>query len=321
MLIKTISEIKQHLKVNTTQTTNAFLPFISDAQDKYLRPVIGDALLDALEAYYNAPEDGETPGEGESTTEALQALLPYVQKPLARFIYFMAAPHLDLNVGETGFTVSQTQGLGIASSDRVKRYIDSLEKLGWDGIEILLRFLEKNASDYPEWTASDEYTLQLRNFINSAEEFDKYVNIDKSRLKFIRMRQLMDDIENTKIKDSISSALADEILAEIKAGNVSEANNVILPFIRRAIANYTMADFRDSIEQDTYLAEREKENLQRYKRFELMGDNYLAQVKKIMNENIDSYPDYAASDEYDSEKTGYTAVENEENTGTCALGV
>ena len=308
-LIKSIEEFKKFIRTGGSINLEGIIASIPDAQDKYLRDILGSELLTDLDEWHNLDE-GIQP-----TVAAYETILPYAQRALARFTLFLASPELDVILTDSGIGVVSTDNLTPASSDRVKKYDQSNEKRGWDNIETLLRFLEANQDDYPEWVSSDAYTKAIRNLVNSAEEFDSIVNIDKSRLYFSRIRNLIDDADLLHIKPTISSELFDSILDQIKGSNVSEENQKILPFLRRAEVFYTAIE---SLDREKYDGTGVQINLQFMQRdidnYTRKAEQYLSEARKILDNNPDDYPEYRDSDVYvgltDDGDTNYRTFDN-----------
>lgn len=301
-LFKTLEEIQAYYKVNGTQKLSSLEGFERDALEKYIRRYTGQALLDEIVEWYAAKDD-----ENNTANEELEALLPYVQNAAIKFTYFLAAPSLDLQITEQGFVVANTGNISPASKDRVSTFRQSLESLAWDAVESLLKFLEKNKEDYDFWTESDAYTIQTGLFINTAEEFNKHVNIDDSVLKFLEMKQTIEDVEFLSVYPEISSELAEGIKEEIKSDDVSDSNKKILPYIKKAVANLTayecgMGD-----------------------RFNKTGRHYLMEAKKIIDATPSDYPLYASSATYLSQiesasATPYQRIENSEESSIFIMG-
>ncbi len=274
--------------------TASFLPFVLDAQKKYIAPYLGDDQLAALDDYYNADEP--------DPDEALDALLPYAQNALAKFTIALGAPSFDTILTESGFAIVSNTNLAPASRDRVQNFINSMLDLGWNEIETMLRFLEENKDDYDDWTASTAYTVFTGSFIKTAVDFDAIVRIDQSRLKFMQMKPFMDNVELLRIEPVISKEMATDIKASIISGDTSAAYTAILANIQRAVANFTM--FTETKE----------------KKYEEMGDAFLAEVKKTIDGSPDDYALYTASDCYDAEKTSYRNFENKEENKIFSMG-
>jgi hypothetical protein len=213
----TLETASKYLKLTTTLSEKNFTPFIGDALERYLRPFLGDDLIKLLWDSFN----------GDSTEEdkaRLDELMLKVEAPLSRFTFLVAAPSLDINVGQSGFTTAGGGNMVPASEARVKRFTESIEQLGWDGVETVLRFLEQNKTDYPEWVDSDAYKSFTRGFIRSAEKFNAYVDIDGSRLRFFRLRQAMDLIEALQVEPLLGLELLTTLKLEDLEGNVYAEN-------------------------------------------------------------------------------------------------
>lgn len=292
-LIKDLTTLQKYVKVSSAFKVDSFKPFIVDAQIKYLSPHLGDTLLEALDTWYNAA----TP----QTNAAYTALLPYVQAAVAKFTLAVGAPSNDTVLTESGFAVIMNQNLAPASTARVQSFVDSMLNLGWNEVEQMLRFLEKNKANYSSWTSSSAYTEFTGSFITTAVEFDKIIRIDQSRLKFMQLKPIMDDVELLRIEPVISKAMADDIKAKVITGILGTYSN-ILPMIKRAVANFTFfADTKD-------------------KKYEELGDAYLSEVKLVIDATPTDYPLYAASTNYDADKTSYKSFENKEDNKFFVMG-
>ena len=94
MLLKTVAEIRNYLKIDITNKIDSISPYITDAENKYIKQYIGDDMYSTLNTYHNATSPTPDP--------ALDALLSYVQYALAKFTFYLATPHLDLRIMESG---------------------------------------------------------------------------------------------------------------------------------------------------------------------------------------------------------------------------
>jgi hypothetical protein len=286
-LIKNIEEFRLYLKADVSNEMESLLPFVKNTQDDYIKDILGEELFDKMEAWYNADPAVEN--------SKYKELLPFIQDALAKFTVYVAAPSIDTRLSAMGFEVSMTATSAPASKERVKAIRDSMLELGWQQIEKLQVFLLKNKGDYTDWVGSDAYIKFTEVFIKTAEEFNKYVNIDKSRLKFEGFRTDMKNVETLQIESTISKALADTIKEEVLANNVSTANKVILPNILKATANLTAFEAEMGL------------------KYKNIGEHYLSTIREIIDKNPDNYPLYKASDIYEADRTSYYYENSAEN--------
>lgn len=288
MLITT-EQAKEHLKINATLSEESFAPFIPDASEKYIKPFLGKTLFSNLEAWAETKELDDPP--------YLYNLYNKVIPVLARFTLLIAAPHLDVNIGESGFTVSGSATLVPASTDRVKRFTQSTEKLAWDNMETLLRFLEENKANYPEWVNSDAYTMAKKNLINSAAEFNSYVYIDNSRLTFHKLRSHIDNVEITTVAPLISEELYYYLIEKLKEDpvNISAKEKTLLNYLKACIANKVATNQLDKPMDDIF-------------------SFYFNKAREYINLHADDFPLYRDSKANDQAETPFPGFDNNEES-------
>ena len=301
-LITTVDQLKTYLNVVGTFDPDSVLPFVNDAQQKYLGRHLGAALLAELEGFVTnnlVPDWEGIPLQMVSVY--IRVLLPYVENPLAAFAFFQAAPSLDIKITDSGFAVVSTANLAPASAERVKNFRASMEQTGFDRLESMIRFLEANKEHYPSWVNSEGYSWSTSGFITHADMFDQFVPIAQSRLRFQQLRPTMDNVELLQIEPVISTALAEKIRAESRSGVFTAPVKAILPLLRRAVAYLTAGKDIDPKHTGT-------------------GEMYLAQVKKILDANPSDYPEYAESVCYDPTRTSYGNFTNTEDLSVYVFG-
>jgi hypothetical protein len=301
-LFSTTAEFQQYINVVGTLNIESLKPYEQDSREKYLRPYLGTTLLKEIVDFQT---DNTVPVwadmDEDEVSDAITNLLPYVLSPLAAFMVYEAAPALDVKVTESGFAVISNTSLSPASAERVKNFRAQMEQTGFGRIETLLRFLEQYQYNYPGWAASEAYSQSTRNFINTTELFDSIVNIEQSRLRFMRMRPTMDNVEILQVEPVISKDLADMIRDQVRTSELTEENEALLIPLRRAVAYLTAG-----IDMDP--------------KYTQTGIAFLSEVKKILDAAPEDYPEYMASDCYDSTKTSYAAYENSEDSTVFQFG-
>jgi len=305
MIINSIEEINKFLRANSTLQPESIIPFVPDAIEQYLRPYAGDQLISDVEAL---ADDGTPSNEFLELTEEIQnALLWHCQAIVARFAFFLGAPSLDLQITESGFGVVSNSNLAPASKDRVKAFIDSVEKLGWTSIENFLKFLDEYKEllgDYHAAYNIPAYGAEYDLFINSALEFDRHFKIDKSRLFYQKIQPVVQMVEQLKIEPVISKELCEAMKAEVSGGSVLQRTRTILPYIKKAVIYFTVAEdlfsfFPKSLIEFKY-TELWKAFVQDEKvKYMAIGEKYLSMVKNVIVQNPDDYPEYVSSAVYE----------------------
>lgn len=311
-LIKTNAEIKRYLVTDASFDPESITPYLEPASEDVIK-VLGDAQYEELEDYY----------ESESTgIDELDALLPYVQRPLAYFAFLKALDVLNVNIGNNGIGIVSNSNLAPASKERVENLRRSIRDSAYSALETLLVFLEDNIDDYPLWEASDAYAYQYEYLISSAKKFDEMCKIGGSRLTFLEWRPTMADVEILEMVPQVSVEFMNELKEQIAAGTITENNLVVLPHLQKALAYLTAAASQEPSlgEGTTYsVTMRQFSDIQR-KQYKQKGMHYLMMAKTMMDAAPDDYATYAASDVYDATLTSYQRYENDGNLNVAVFG-
>lgn len=286
-LFTTIAEIQEYITVDIGSNTRTILPYIKQAE-KYTTEIIGRTLHQKLLEV----------AQGTSSVQKYVDLLDKVRLPLANFGYMLAIAKLNVNVGEKGFTVTETQNLAPASQWRVDAFKEAVELSGNDGLEQLIIYLEENVKYYPEWKQSRAYSYNKQFFINNAEEFNTTVKNDITRIKFLKLKPFIHIIEQAEIKKAISRAFFDELKKQILNNNVSNKNKTLLnEYIRPCVCYLAYDKLHES-------------GLEFAK---LEGTRYLEEMRNHLDENPDDYPIYKTSSCYVDPTSFKTEINNEDS--------
>lgn len=302
MLITT-EQIREHLSIPASFKDARFLPYIPDAEEKYIKPYIGAELFDLLDTWQETKDEEESP--------ELAALYPKVIPALARFVMLIAAPHLDLVLTDNGFGIVSGANILPASKERVARFEESTEKLAWDNIENLLRFLEENIADYPEWVESEAYTMQTENLINSAVKFNVFVNINSSRLAFHRMRKHISNVETMHVKPLISPALFDVLIGKIReAEELTDREAELLMHLQGFIANKVMAEDTNTNVDRPSIEERTGKVAADASYYDKIATFYYTSARELINTYPDDFEAYRDSEYYDAAVKPFSDYDN-----------
>lgn len=302
MLFKTSDEIKKYLPANAAFEFFQVEQFINQAEQQFIIPVLGETTFTALNDAYSI----------NSLTPDQDKLLDKVRYPLANYTYLQYIPFAQVAITASGIHIEVNDQKKTAFEWQINQLRQQLAEAADNGIESLYIFLEKNKAIYTDWAASAEKTILKECFINTAEEFNKYYNINSSRRLFRTIKGIMQQTEEN-ILAVICKHLFDAIKAEILAGTVSADNAALLKFINPAVAFFTVA--RALIQLDVKLT---PEGIQAFSTSERMtqevrtpaelqrianlshqltadAEAKLQQLRDFLHQNISSYPLYQSS--------------------------
>jgi hypothetical protein len=146
---------------------------------------------------------------------------------------------------------------------------------------------------------------------------------------FLTMMPQLEYFEEFDIKPSISEELFDKLISEAKKTEMGAAYEKIYKLLRHALANLTFAKSLDYLSNAIYaesiLLHYSAGNSERIetlrKDLYTTGIGYLNKARGIVLGNPDDYPEFKASDLYDSEITQVQPdYENDEDSHIAAFG-
>lgn len=227
MLINDETVLKAYLPVATNFDWSDIAPFVAIAEERDIIPFLSQAQYDLLIALTSPSGDN-------------QKLIQLSSRALAQTALLRMIPFRNLNLGKTGFTVTETEGTKVASQWRVEDLKSACLDNYFEGLEDMLRFLEEKKTTFTAWASSSSRTDFTKNFIWTADEFQTYCDIQRSRRVFLSLKPYMDRSDET-IKEVTGEGLYNELKTQLAAGSVSSNNQKLLPFIRYAVTNLAMA--------------------------------------------------------------------------------
>lgn len=157
---------------------------------------------------------------------------------------------------------------------RIKALIAGLNSKLSDAIEELIDYLEEETDYHDEWKGSPAFTLLSDTYIQTLREFRRYAAFTGfNRLDFVKFKPKLLEAINLRICPVISEDLSDQIIEQLRDGDLTIENTAILENLR-----YAMALFASSEEKS--------------------ATSYLMRVRKVIITTPDNYPAFKASSLY-----------------------
>ncbi len=308
MLFKLLSEIQQYIAVGNGTEFNRLKPHISNAETAYMRPLLGSALLDELQEYYDQPPTGTLTDVQEATAE----LITKVQKSLIHLAYWMGFQVLNATISDGGFkrTESPTsKGLFHYQETELKEYFKTA---GFNAMDEVLEYIETNIEHFNEFKASPNWSILKSAFIPDTKTFNAIIDIKSSRLTFLRLKSYTMLVEDLDVRPILGDAIFDEIKTEMVKDAPAAKVLAILPSIRKAVAFLSSAmlmeesgaDLTDkglyfestqgiTISGNTKQPAKIEQIAALAKRNRMYGDNYLDGLKSYLVGNATDWPTYS----------------------------
>jgi hypothetical protein len=232
MLFANITEIKTFLPIGAGNDFNRLKPHIANAENKYLKPLLGNNLFDEMQEFY----DTQYPLQPTEVQIATKTLLEKIQHALIHLAYFGGFDFLNTAVSDAGFQRTESEnlkGLYKYQEDNLKKYFSDA---GFNGLDDVLVFIEENISCFTEFKASENWTVLKDNFLPTVKTVENIpFNIHSSRLIFLSLKPHLAYIEDTSIKQTLGETIYGEIKAEMIKDSPAAKVISILPYIRKPL--------------------------------------------------------------------------------------
>lgn len=234
MLFSTIDEFKEHVPVNSGLKFATIKRDIKRVERKYLIPYLGQEQYDALNTAYNSGD----------VSDELDALLDYARDIVALFTLGQCLPIIQVQVSDAGIKSSDTDTEKSIAQWKVDDLSETYcQKLGWEAVEEMMKFLELHPDDYALWAADTEAsTIHKQFIINTTKDFGKHYWINDSPLTFKALEPSMRNVQLMDLNGWIGEDLLDRILTEISGeGDVSDDVEFILKWLKPMFANLVVS--------------------------------------------------------------------------------
>jgi len=233
-LINNLSQVLSAASINVSNTIDNWYPYIEEAQETFIRPVLGDPLYRQLQE--TADPTTREP-EKQPLDPRLVDLLDLVRKPLALYALWLGADEFGVSVSSQGIQVIETQTHKTAPQYRVQNLKENWIRRANTSMDLVLKFLDEHREDYPSYICQDA-ELFLRNTL----EFNSEVDIRESRRVFVALKPVIRSVERKYIRPALSAELFDELKSALKSNTELTCDQkALMELIRPALAHLTLA--------------------------------------------------------------------------------
>ena len=208
-LVKNIIDLKKHIAIDFIEGYEVLQPMIEDAERKLKKEYVGAGLWAKLVAEYASP--------GSETNKYVE-LLWFAQRIICNFALLDYVPEGQLDISTNGIRITTTNEKKTAFEWQIQKLEKKYSDTAYRNIELMLQFLNENIKKYDDWTSSAAYVANKGRFVNSAIEFHRFVDINKSHLTFLKLLATIDLVEDNIIRSMLGDEFYDELKERIKDG-------------------------------------------------------------------------------------------------------
>lgn len=226
--------------IEDIQVMRDIVPTIASASlDRYLRP-----LADAQRWFTDKIAGGELMARimEQKDMDPLPEIFVRARLCVALRAYGDAIPQLDLIETPNGFAVVNDDTLVPASRERVAALRNSIQNNLRAALDSFIEYMEDSAEFGVLWKDSPAYSIVSDSYLPTLREFRRYGSFPGSYFDFIAARPVFRQIIVKYIEPVISRELSDEIVVQLRDGELSEANGQLLEDLRFSLAGFYGGD-------------------------------------------------------------------------------
>ena len=306
MLFQNVNEIKAILPIGVGNDFNRLKPHIENAENRYIKPLLGFDIYEALDTLYKA-EESQAPTDDEIL---LKELLKKIQFATIHLAYHIGFDFLNISVTDTGFQrmeTERTKGLFKYQEDAIKSFF---AETGFNALDDVLTFLNLNIDSFEEFKESENFNKLITSFLPNVKVIEEVpFNIHRSNLIFLALKPSIAYIEDTAIRPVLGETIFATVKTEMANDEIDIKVVKLLPYIRKPLIYLASAMLMEETGATLYdkgLYFQNNEDQQRAKvvkgpateqrisvlvnRNRLIGNSYLEMLKMQL---LESWPEYS----------------------------
>lgn len=171
---------------------------LAGAEEQYLKPLLGDAMMARLQTLADNLPEGDT--------LAVQLVMA-ARRAVANLAFWYNFDALNLRISDQGFQrqgSADWQGAYKYQEDRMR---EAFKNSGFNALDYVLEFLEDHIDSYPEFRQSQCYTDRSRAIVRSPREANQFVFINASHIVFMRLQGEFRTVEEYYLKPVLGDSL------------------------------------------------------------------------------------------------------------------
>jgi hypothetical protein len=228
-LITNIAQIRSASSISLSNTIDIWRPYISEAEETFLVPVLGEDFFEELDEAANSSASGSSIYDG---------LLVKARMAVALYALYLGADEMAMSVSGAGVQVVQSETHKPAAEYQVLNLKESWLMRAHRHVDLLLKYLDENRSTFTGYAPVSNDCI-----ITTAAEFQKYVDINSSRRVFLQLVPVMKNVEKKWIRPAITETIYNELLDVIHGSGSSDPSSdqqALLDLVKPAIAHLTI---------------------------------------------------------------------------------
>jgi hypothetical protein len=211
---------------------DALLPNFSQAEYKYLVPLIGLPLYEDIHTKYNTDPVGLTALSVEE-----KSLLAKLQAVVVSAAFLDELPRQTAKITDNGLRTARTSEMDRVYGWEYKEFKSGLTDIYYDSIEVLLNWLYDNKANFSLWTNNDAYKKFTGLLIKNGTEFNELYRLYQPMRSYWMLRNVLFDVQDNYHRIGLGDALLKYFL---DLTSPAEKEKLILAALKKAMAFFTI---------------------------------------------------------------------------------
>jgi hypothetical protein len=226
-------ELQGVIKGSAAMDWVVFSPVLFDAFSLFIGPLLDDGMTGRLVSVYR---DDKRSGMDDE-------LVRLAQRANANLAIWYNFNELNTVLSSSGTQRHSSESYQSLYKYQERSLRDGYKTKGFDALDHLLAFLERNVSGYPEFRESKAYKDRRLSFVGSAEDINRFLPIENSRLIYLRFFPHLQFVEQARVKSFIGEPLFVELKKETQdekgRGLIERLQPVIVCLAAERVVRYS----------------------------------------------------------------------------------
>lgn len=220
-------EIRPFMKLSASISFDKLETPLSNAFRLFIAPMLGDDMLDVLiNIYIN-----ERTGDAYNDKRDLQ-LLQLCQRANANLAMWYDFDEINVRITDAGFQRQESDSMKPAYKYQENNLRQNFKNKGFNALDEVLAFLEKNIDAYPEYVTSDAHLHGIDAIVRTTDEVNRVYFINGSRIIFLRLQTHFKFVEDNILRPALGDRLYERLLDWLRKLPVDEIERMKIEELR-----------------------------------------------------------------------------------------
>lgn len=241
------AELNQFIPVSAALYFESVQSSLDDAWRLFVLPLLGEALAEEIEAYYNL----------EEPTALQRKVLNECQRAVANLAFWYNFDELNVRISDQGMQRQESDG---SFKQTFKYQEDQLraafKNKGFNALDRVIDLLDKHQKDFPLYEQSPAYASRKSSIVRCTAEVDANYFINNSHLIFLRLKPIFKLVEESGLRAVLGESLYKDLLKAIKDGETTIGDTTTEELRLRCVSFVVFTSIAELMQQTGTLTDR-----------------------------------------------------------------